>query len=378
MSLLNGLGLMALVAIVYGTIERRRWPRSWRSLAQGLAFGCGAVAAMSSPAIIVPGILVDSRATFLAAAGAFVGPLAAVVALVISAAYRFSIGGAGLLPGLLTLLLAFAVGLIWRYTWFKRRPVTAGGLTLLALGISLQNAMIFMIPVPMSPQFIAFLGMALTISALLATLILGSMMDRENRLIAREKSLLDEAFTDALTSLPNRRAVLGAETSLRAASHEHGYVVLLVDADHFKSINDSFGHDVGDAALCILSRILKEGAREKDVVARFGGEEFVLVLPATRATEGAIVAERLLAHVRERRIVMPEADFTMTVSIGIAHASGAMALADAIARADQGLYAAKAEGRDRARSAPIAAPAHASTPRNEPAATAVPFAQRLS
>lgn len=377
-SLLNGLGLMALVAVLYGTIERRRWPRGGRSIVQGLAFGCGAVAAMSSPAILVPGILVDSRATFLAAAGAFVGPVAAVIALVVSAAYRLSIGGAGVLPGLVTMAIAFVVGLVWRYAWFERRPVTPVGLVVLALGISLQNTMILFLPIPMSGGFAALLAAAMTGSALFATLVLCSMMNRENRLIAREKSLLDEAFTDALTSLPNRRAVHGAQTSLMAASVEHGYVVLLVDVDHFKSINDRFGHDMGDTALCILSRILKDGSRESDIVARFGGEEFVVILPSTRPEEGMAVADRLLSLVREHRIVMPEADFAMTVSIGFVHAHVNIKLEEAIAQADQGLYRAKAEGRDRTCLAPPPAPAppNARSRQGSMAASALPAARR--
>lgn len=374
-SLLNGLGLMALVAVLYGTIERRRLSRTSRSVLHGLAFGLGAAAAMTSPAVLAPGFLVDSRATFVAAAGAFAGPLAAILAWAISLAYRIALGGAGVLPGMVTLSMALTVGLLWRYAWFKRRPVDTAGLALLACGISVQNLLIPLLPIEMTPRFMLFVASTMTGSAFLATFILCTMMLRESRLIAREKSLLDDAFTDALTNLPNRRAVFGAEASLVAASSARGYVTLLVDIDHFKAVNDGYGHDAGDAALCILAATLKEGAREGDVVARLGGEEFVIVLPATRAEEGHGVAERLLALVRERRIVLPNADVSLTVSIGLAHVRGSVPLAEAIALADGALYRAKAEGRDRVCAAPpvpVAQSAGAAAP--EPSLR--PLAQR--
>lgn len=367
---------MALVAVFYGVIERRRLPRLVRSLLHGLAFGLGAVATMASPAVLAPGIIVDGRATFVASAGAFAGPVAASVALAISGAYRIGLGGAGLLPGLVTLAIAFTVGLAWRRFWFRTRPVTALGLALLASGISLQSVLIPILPIEMTPGFMLALGSAMTASVFIATFVLCTMMLRENRLIAREKTLLNDAFTDPLTSLPNRRAVFGAETSLLAASAERGYVVLLVDVDHFKSINDAFGHDVGDAALCILSTILKDAAREGDVVARLGGEEFVVVLPRTRAEEGHGVAERLLARVRERRIVLPGADFSMTVSIGLFHARGAVKLAEAIALADEALYRAKAQGRDRLCAAPPVSVAQPAAPSAAPVPSPLSLAQR--
>ncbi len=346
MSLLNGLGLMALVAVIYGIVERLRVPRLVRSALQGVAFGCGAAAAMATPAMPVPGVLIDSRATFVAVAGAFSGPLAAVIAAGIGAAYRIGIGGAGVVPGLVTLSIALLVGLAWRYAWYKRRAVTPLGLVLLGLGISAQNALILIFPLDMPRAFLALIALAMTLSALFATLVLCGMMQRENRIIAREKSLFDDAYTDALTGLPNRRAVLQADDRLRALSQAKGYVVLLVDVDHFKSINDRFGHDVGDTALCVVANLIRSGAREGDVVSRFGGEEFVVVLPGTSSEEGWAVAERIAALVRERRVVLPDADFSMTISVGFAHARNAP-LTETIARGDEALYRAKAEGRDR-------------------------------
>lgn len=337
---------MALVAVLYGTVERLRLSRPTRSMIQGLTFGAGAVMAMATPAMPVPGLLIDNRAIFVAVAGAFVGPVAASIAAVLGGAYRYSVGGAGVVPGLLTISIAFVVGLVWRYAWAKRRPVTPFGLLLLGLGISVQSLVVFLFPNDLSTRFLIVIALSMTGSALFAAFVLCGMMQRESRIIAREKSLLDDAHTDPLTGLTNRRALLEADERLRALSHSQGYAVLLIDVDHFKSVNDRFGHHVGDAALCVVAGLLRSGAREGDVVARFGGEEFVVVLPGTSSEEAWSVAERIARLVRERRVVLPDADFSMTISVGLAHARQAP-LAQTIERCDEALYRAKAEGRDR-------------------------------
>jgi two-component system cell cycle response regulator len=161
------------------------------------------------------------------------------------------------------------------------------------------------------------------------------------------------AHTDPLTQTYNRRALMDRLTEEMERARRYGLQlsVLMVDLDHFKAINDSYGHVVGDEVLRGVSATLQREARAVDVVARYGGEEFVVVLPET-GTEGAMaVAERIRSRVAAVP-PMPGGEYgwlRVTVSIGVASVpeSGANTPEELIGVADQALYRAKAEGRNR-------------------------------
>ena len=160
------------------------------------------------------------------------------------------------------------------------------------------------------------------------------------------------ATRDALTGLLNRRAfdALLTEETDRARRLERPLALVLLDLDHFKTINDTRGHPVGDAVLAEVARALESSVRSIDKVARIGGEEFAVLLMETEAGDGLLVARRLVDGVRGRQIAVNGcAPFAVTVSAGVAavpvHGDAAAALLDA---ADKALYAAKHGGRDRA------------------------------
>jgi sigma-B regulation protein RsbU (phosphoserine phosphatase) len=159
-----------------------------------------------------------------------------------------------------------------------------------------------------------------------------------------EASELDRlAHTDALTGLANRRALDAAF----AAHGEGGGALLVIDADHFKAINDRWGHHVGDAVLAELGAALRQCVRRSDCAVRLGGEEFALWLPEADREVAGRVADAV--HERVSTIRVPDGDGLVTVSIGIAcRGSGERTHPlDLIQRADTALYAAKAEGRNR-------------------------------
>ena len=153
------------------------------------------------------------------------------------------------------------------------------------------------------------------------------------------------AATDGLTGLANQRAFqerLAAEIS-RAARHDTPLALVLLDVDHFKPYNDTFGHPAGDDVLRGIARILQESARASDIAARCGGEEFVLVLPMTDAPGAATIAERLRAAIE----AAPWPHRAVTVSVGVCVLNMEMDDGgDLIASADRALYAAKAGGRN--------------------------------
>ena len=158
------------------------------------------------------------------------------------------------------------------------------------------------------------------------------------------------ATLDALTGLPNRRHFLSlAEHELaRVGRSGLQLTVLMIDVDHFKKVNDTYGHAVGDIALRTIADALQRSVRTIDVVGRLGGEEFVAVLPETGEESAAHVAERLRADVADQRVAVDEMQhFSMTVSIGGAKLIPGETLTQLLSRADQLLYQAKAAGRNR-------------------------------
>lgn len=159
------------------------------------------------------------------------------------------------------------------------------------------------------------------------------------------------ASTDVLTSLPNRRALYAqAQIEIaRARRFDHPLTVLMIDGDRFKSVNDTFGHDIGDAVLRCMADVIRQEIRTADVPGRLGGEEFVVILPETDMDGAIDLAERLRLAIREASVPLPSGgSVQFTVSIGVALLSendnGLEAL---LRRADSGLYKAKHAGRNR-------------------------------
>lgn len=157
--------------------------------------------------------------------------------------------------------------------------------------------------------------------------------------------------TDPLTNLYNRRFLteaLGNEIQ-RAARLRSDLSLLMFDIDHFKRINDAYGHQAGDKVLVAVADALKEGLRTYDIAARYGGEEFVLVLPGTSLSSGRLVAERLREAVQSLKFPFHKDGLNVTVSVGIAtFPTGHIFDVDTLTRcADEALYRAKENGRNR-------------------------------
>lgn len=161
------------------------------------------------------------------------------------------------------------------------------------------------------------------------------------------------ATTDGLTGLLNRRAFIEAATAMHKAQGARGEPVtlLMFDLDHFKSVNDRFGHATGDSVLKVFAKTAMESMRATDIVARLGGEEFVAMVPETM--EGAcIAAERLRAAYETAGLMVDDIAVGSTVSIGMATSYRPVPDIDALLlRADEALYLAKREGRNRFRCA---------------------------
>jgi diguanylate cyclase (GGDEF)-like protein len=172
-----------------------------------------------------------------------------------------------------------------------------------------------------------------------------------NRSHRLAQSMAEMAGTDSLTGLANRRRFM--ETAgfrlAEACRYQWPFAVIIMDLDHFKQINDRFGHDAGDAMLRAFAAILQRAARANDCMARWGGEEFIALLPNANEQMAAKFAERLRTLAAEITVI-PNAH--ATISIGVSEYRGPETLEALIKRADAALYRAKQQGRDQVQIAP--------------------------
>lgn len=177
--------------------------------------------------------------------------------------------------------------------------------------------------------------------------------DAEQTLVEQSQQLaayMNEARTDSLTGLPNRR-VFDDELSRRNAEWqrlETPFLLMVIDVDHFKKINDTFGHPAGDAILKQLAATLRATLRQTDLACRFGGEEFVVLLPGRGQKHASDAAERLRQLIHATDFYIGSAKHAITVSIGVAQPLRSEQGANLFKRADEALYAAKRGGRNSA------------------------------
>jgi diguanylate cyclase (GGDEF)-like protein len=173
--------------------------------------------------------------------------------------------------------------------------------------------------------------------------------DHYQRMLQEANERLHVASTqDPLTNLPNRRLMQDRLKSEAAKAHRHKstFSLALIDVDFFKTINDTWGHEVGDAALVCLSQELAHQLRAYDLCARWGGEEFLVLFPETRGDEAIEIAHRLRTHANALCVTALPEDVNLSISIGVAEHKTQDEWEATLRRADEALYRAKAAGRN--------------------------------
>ncbi len=164
-----------------------------------------------------------------------------------------------------------------------------------------------------------------------------------------EKRLLEINNRDGLTGLYNRMYLEEnlADELNRLKRYSRAFSLCMIDIDHFKNINDTYGHLCGDQVLKSLSREMQKHGRSVDVIARYGGEEFCFLLPETSFDDAVIVAERLRQAVSEKTFLYDGKEIKVTLSLGVTEAKASFSLEEIIKKADDALYEAKNTGRNK-------------------------------
>ncbi len=169
-----------------------------------------------------------------------------------------------------------------------------------------------------------------------------------HELLNEREDLTTQVQRDTLTQLASRGYLLDVlDSAIEMASNEETNLsIAMADLDHFKRVNDTLGHLVGDRVLKEVAQRLSKSVREQDLIGRYGGEEFLLIFPETSLDVAQQVAERIRIHVASTPIHIPEHTVPITISIGLTHYAAGDSLESLLHRADQAMYAAKEAGRN--------------------------------
>ena len=167
----------------------------------------------------------------------------------------------------------------------------------------------------------------------------------EKILLNAHEQLYITATTDSMTELPNRMKTfeLLEDQLVRSKRSEKYFTLALADIDNFKLVNDTHGHDAGDAVITTVAHLMKNSLREQDIVGRWGGEEFMIVLPDTDIHDGKVALEKLLKNIANNPIMIKDISINITITLGVASSNYANTIDEIIKLADNALYEGKRE-----------------------------------
>jgi diguanylate cyclase (GGDEF)-like protein len=218
--------------------------------------------------------------------------------------------------------------ILWSLNWLgtMRLPGWVLGLAALVLALVIAPPIYFLVLIPLRREY-----------------------EKRLRAEGRAEAMTRLAITDPLTHVMNRRGITVAllDAMAQAERYDTPLTVAMADIDHFKAVNDNYGHETGDRALAEVAAVLTEQLRMPDKVGRYGGEEFLIVLPHTALAQGRKIAERVRAAVAKAAIEFDGKRLSLTVSIGVTQFHKGEDLEQLLSRADQALYEAKNAGRNR-------------------------------
>ena len=347
---LQSMGIAAIAALVYDITLRHCASMRLQQFLTALVFAAGAVGSMMQPMELAPGLIFDMRNSFVILAMSYGGWLAVGATSAAAMAYRLWVGGAGALAGVIGIGMCACAGIVFAL-FFRRNRISTLTFAVLGLCTGASLVSVFVLPLETALMIIEKIGVSMIIANVLGAVLVGEILERRRSQYHREHMLSREASTDALTSLANRRAFDARGPDILSEATRKGLAccVMIVDIDRFKQINDRHGHDVGDRVLQHLAELVRANVRQSDLVARFGGEEIALVLPAHDAERAFNLAERLRHAVEATPFQAWDGPtIRLSVSVGLyANEGRPESFASAFKRADLALYRAKSAGRNR-------------------------------
>lgn len=356
-ALVNNLGVFALLTMGYGTLLRYLDRGPLRFAGIGCLFGAGASFAMVGGVEFPNGNIIDARGVMLALSGAFGGPIAAAVTALIASLVRLLLGGASMLQGIALIWITASVSLVFAQIVAPgSRPSKThhffqlGLLACLPASVLLSNA-----PFAELPRIALYILLPLGLAKVFGVVVLGRFLSSARQLLITTQTLERQAMLDPLTGLPNRRSLERNSTAIidRARRRDERVAALVIDIDHFKRMNDRYGHDAGDEILKQVAATIIANLRAGDAAARYGGEEIVVLLPRTGRNEASRIAERIREAIGQEVFLVGGDSCSVTVSIGVADLCGEeLNFKSLFKAADEALYQAKDGGRDKVVVAP--------------------------
>lgn len=347
LQLVDAIAVALVLSFVFGMILRGVPEGRGRKLLTGFLFGLGGILVMVSPVTLPNSVFIDIRSIMIVLAGAFAGWEAGILSLVMISAARLGMGlpeangfviWVSITYGFLAELAGALIWGKWLRRRFKRAVWQAASLVVIVTGfvlVAMNWAVATSIPGLLSVLAINY-GVFM-VGVFLAAIV----MLREETLAERAARLTSWAMSDPLTGVLNRRGLkLESEKSIGGQP----FAVICVDLDEFKEVNDALGHGTGDAALCDVAHGLEARLPDGAILARVGGDEFVIVLPDVDAQDATQMAEQLSQVVGEITVAGQDKAKGLSASIGVHWSQGGVPLAVVMHMADKALYRSKAKG----------------------------------
>jgi len=345
--LIDPLLLVIAVIYIYGFIVRHLPNALLLKVVMGLTFGIAVIFAMMMPIVFADGVIVDLRNLLVGLSSAFFGVPGAIISGAIALLTRFHLGGSGAAAGMIGIAIASCAGLAWAK--FVRGKMKNIGVELVLLGIIISSHLlaVIILPAPVMWLVVSEMVPILLVLNLIGAVLIGSLMIREEGLAAENVALFNAASTDPLTRLHNRRSAVAAYNTLPLPKiGDYGTAMLCFDVDNFKTVNDTYGHVLGDRVLSEISDRISKTLRPTDVFSRLGGDEFLIILPSVTNEETRQIAERCREVIAQAAVVDVGTTVPVTISVGVEWLTERPDFLTFVARADEALYQAKKLGRN--------------------------------
>ncbi|MEO9340408.1 diguanylate cyclase [Mesorhizobium sp. SB112] len=357
LGLVRSLGYSALLALGFAWIFEHLPRGVAKEGAIGALFAIAGLVSMSDPITIASGRITDARTIVVVLAATYGGPTGAMVSGVVLIAYRLMIGGEGAtfgaigiaLTGVGALMIARLPHRLFRQKWLRFAMLGTAG--------SVGPILLFLLNNDFSNLISAEILFSILTANVIGVIVLGYFLDRERNRVRLKRALEDAASRDPLTKLANRRAFEDRALPVFATGSPKTKpaALIMIDVDYFKHVNDRWGHHIGDEVLKKVAETVSRLVRSTDFVARFGGEEMVILLPSTSIAAATATAERIRERVSRLDFSHVDAELAVTLSAGVAGTDlNFEDFQSVLKAADSALYKAKAGGRNQVQSAEAA------------------------